>query len=74
MTKQDLGLILAKMYNEAKKGEKVTMIHLFGIKYGNIIRGNKYSFKDIVKNANISETYVTELTKGANLAKYVKER
>jgi hypothetical protein len=57
-----------------KKGEKVTIIHLFGIKYGNIIRENRYSFKDIVKNANISETYVTELTKGANQAKYVKER
>ena len=62
------------MYNEAKKGEKVTMIHLFGIKYGNIIRENKYSFKDIVKNANISGTYVIELTKGANLSKYVKEK
>ena len=74
MTEQDLGLILNKMYNGAKKGEKVIMIHLFGVKYGNIIRENNYSFKDIVKNANISETYVTELTKGANLAKYVKER
>ncbi len=38
MTKQNLGLILAKMYNEAKKGEKVTTIHLFGIKYGNYKR------------------------------------
>ena len=50
------------------------MIPLFGIKYGNIMRANNYSCKDIVKNANISETYVTKLTKGANLAKYVKER
>ena len=74
MTVQELGLILNKMYNEAKKGEKVTMIHLFGIKYGNMIKESKFSFKDIVKNAKISETYVTELTKGANLAKYVKER
>ncbi len=74
MTQQKLELILNKMYNEAKKGEKVTMIHLFGIKYGNIIKENKYSIKDIVKDANISETYVTEITKGANLAKYVKER
>ena len=74
MTEQDCGLILNKMYIEAKKGEKVTMIHLVGVKYGNIIKENNYSFKDIVKNTNISETYVTELTKGANLAKYVKER
>ena len=62
------------MYNEAKKGKKVTIIYLFGIKYGNIIKENNYSIKNIVKNANISETYVTEITKGANLAKYVKER
>lgn len=74
MIQQKLGLILNKMYNEAKKGEKVTMIHLFGIKYGNIIKENNYSIKDIVKDAHISETYVTEITKGANLAKYVKER
>jgi AraC-like DNA-binding protein len=74
MTKQELGIILNKMYSEAKKGEKVTIIHLFGIKYGNIIRENNYSFKEIAQNANISETYVTELTKGANLAKYVKEK
>ena len=47
---------------------------MFGIKYGNITKENSYLFKDIVKNANISKTYVTELTKGANLAKYVKER
>jgi len=60
------------MYSEAKKGEKVTMIHLFGTR--NIIKENNYTFKDIVKDANISETYVTELTKGANLSKYVKER
>ena len=50
------------------------MIHLFGIRYSNIIRENRYSFKDIIKHANISGTYVTELTKGANLAKYVRER
>ncbi len=37
------------MYNEAKKGEKVMMIHFFGIKYGNIIRENNYFFKEIVK-------------------------
>ena len=74
MTKEELGVILNKMYNEAKKGGKVTMIHLFGIKYGNFIKESNYSFKDIVKNANISEIYVTELTKGANLAKYVKAR
>ena len=72
MTQQKLGIILNKMFNEAKKGKKATMIHVFGIKYGNIIKENNYSIKNIVKDANISETYVTEITKGANLAKYAK--
>ena len=33
MTKQELGQVLYDMYENAKSGEKVTMIHLFGIKY-----------------------------------------
>ena len=71
MTKQELGQILADMYGNAKVGEKVTMIHLFGIKYGETIREKKYSFRDIAKEANISEKYSTEINKGANLSKYV---
>jgi len=43
---------------------------LFDIKYANIIKENNYSFKNIIKDAY----YVAEITKGANLAKYVKER
>ncbi len=33
MTKADLGLKLKEMYDNALDGEKVAMIHLFGIKY-----------------------------------------
>lgn len=71
MTKQELGKILADMYDNAKTGEKVTMIHLFGIEYGELIREKKYSFKDIAKEASISEKYGTEINKGANLSKYI---
>jgi len=69
MTKQELEIILNKMYSEAKK-EKKLQWYIFLV----LNRENNYSFKEIAQNANISETYVTELTKGANLAKYVKEK
>jgi len=71
MTKQELGNILNDMYSKALKGEKVTMIHLFGIQYGEVIKENKYSFADIARAANISDKYGTEINKGSNLAKYV---
>ena len=71
MTKIELGNKLKNLYDDANEGEIVTMIHLFGIKYGEVIRENKFSFKEIAEEAGISETYKTEISKGANLAKYV---
>jgi 5-methylcytosine-specific restriction protein B len=47
------------------------MIHVFGIKYGHIIKENQLSAKEILKYAGMSETYVTEIHKGMRLAKYV---
>ena len=38
MTKVELGLKLKEMYDNALHGERVTMIHLFGVKYGAQIR------------------------------------
>ena len=34
---------LSKMYDNADEGEKVVMIHLFGIKNSKIIMKNKYT-------------------------------
>lgn len=65
----NLGKILRKMYTEAPRGEQVTNIHLFGIKYSKEI--SNLSIKEIVQEAGIPLTYVTEVTKGVNLAKYV---
>lgn len=72
MTQVELGAQLKHMYENAKQGEKVTMIHLFGIMYGETIRENNYSFKEIAQKAEISEKYGTEINKGANLSRYVK--
>ena len=38
LTLQDLGKILRNMYDNADGGSKVSSIHVFGIKYGKVIR------------------------------------
>lgn len=47
------------------------MIHLFGIKYGQIIRNNRYTPKEILKYVEMPESYQVEINKGIKLAKYV---
>ena len=49
MTLLDLAVTLSDMYNNAPQKEKLTMIHLFGIKYANVIIENGYSRKEIIK-------------------------
>jgi len=71
MTKYELATILQQMYNNASN-EKVTMIHLFGIKYAQEIKEIKVSPKEIVTLAKLPESYKTEVSKGIKLAKYVK--
>ena len=74
MELKELGKKLNEMYYNAPGGDKVAMIHLFGIKYANEITKSGVSKKDIAKKANIAESYGTEISKGVKLAKYVKEK
>jgi 5-methylcytosine-specific restriction protein B len=71
MTKADLAQKLNNMYYNAPKGEKVSMIHLFGIKYSEEIKESNASTKEIAKAANINESYGTEISKGVKLGHYV---
>ena len=71
MTLNELSSILRYMYDNAPEGDQVAMIHLFGIKYVNEIRQSGYTPKDIVKNADMKESYKTEISKGIKLSKYV---
>lgn len=71
MTLIELGNKLSEMYNDAPKGEAVSMIHLFGIKYHQEIKDSNYSKGDIIEQSGISSSYLTELNKGVKLAKYV---
>ncbi len=74
MTLNQLGSKLSEMYSNAPKGDAVAMIHLFGIKYAVQIKESKYSKKEIIKQSGISESYLTELTKGVKLAQYVNPK
>lgn len=67
-----LGQTLARMYNTANNNEKVIMIHLFGIKYGDVIISNGYDVKSILKYASMNASYYTEVRKGIRLARYVE--
>lgn len=71
MTKQDLAQKLNEMYYNAPEGEKVSMIHLFGIKYSEEIKECSASTKEIAKAADIKESYGTEISKGVKLGHYV---
>ena len=71
MTKIDLAQELNKMYYNAPKGEKVAMIHLFGIKFSEEIKECSCSTKEIAKAADINESYGTEISKGVKLGHYV---
>ena len=71
---------LSKMYDNADEGEKVAMIHLFGIKNSEFIMKNKYTPSEIIKNTKLKDgttmkkSYATEISKGVKLAKYVVEK
>jgi len=58
MTLNELGSKLNEMYTNAPKGDSVAMIHLFGIKYANVIKEGNYSKKDIITQSGISTSYL----------------
>lgn len=71
MTIKELGELLFNMYSKAPKGEQVAHIHLFGVKYGEMIMKNHLSIKEIIAESGIKSSYHTELSKGVKLSKYV---
>ena len=80
MTVYDLAKELSEMYENADKGDKIAMIHLFGIRYAKVIKEKKLSAGEIVKNTKLKngekfkKSYITEISKGMRLAKFVTEK
>ena len=70
MTAHELAACLKEMY-ENSSNEKTTMIHLFGIMYSKEIKECESTAKEILKLANMPESYQTEISKGIRLSKYV---
>ncbi len=61
---------LKDMYNRAPYGEKVAMIHLFGIIYADEIA--HIPKVELVQEAEMQTAYHSEVSKGIKLAKYVE--
>ncbi|MDU1349276.1 DNA ligase [uncultured Clostridium sp.] len=73
MTIMELANELKKMYEEGiPTKEQATMVHLFGIKYADDIRKNGYAPREILKFADMPESYQAEINKGIKLSKYVE--
>lgn len=72
ISKKMLGQKLKDMYDNSPHNERVLMIHLFGIKFADIIRANGYNAREITEAAGINNSYQTEVNKGIKMAKYVE--
>ena len=73
MTEVELGKELRRMYEKGVAAkEQTTMIYLFGVKYAEEIRKNKYIARNILKYAERAESYQIKINKGIKLAKYVE--
>lgn len=71
-SEQELGDILKSMYKAGNNNHsQVAGIHLFGLKYGQNIRANKLSVKNIVSRAGLSENYIVEINKGVKLSELI---
>ena len=71
MTVNQLGLQLREMYS-LEGVNKVAMIHLFGVIYGEAMRRENIKPIDVLKVAQMPVSYVTEVNKGINLSYYVE--
>ena len=73
MQPSELVAILERMYSEGlTRGEGVVMIHLFAIKYAAEIRACGETPRRIAEWATGHYRYGTEISKGMNLARYVR--
>ncbi len=69
---EELGTILADMYEDPTVGSKTIAIHMFGIKYGNLIKEKNYSPAAIITASGISENYQVELGKGLRIYESIR--
>lgn len=74
-SEQELGYILKNMYKTGDNNHsQVACIHLFGLKFGQYIRANKLSVKNIVSRAGLSANYIVEINKGVKLSELISQK
>ena len=61
-TIDELGAILAEMYNKATT--KSTAFHMFGIKYGSVIKKQGFTAVALITAAKLNDSYRAEVSKG----------
>ena len=73
-SEQELGDTLRNMYKAGNNNHsQVASIHLFGLKYGQNIRANKLSVKNIVSRAGLSDNYIVKINKGVKLSELISQ-
>lgn len=70
MNIDELAAILHSAYHNAPDKAKVTAVHLFSIRYADELRHVVPS--DLVKKADIPQSYNVEISNGINLAEYME--
>ena len=73
MTALELGIKLKALYSH-KNADKVAMIHLFGIIFAQTMDSENIKPIEVLKAAQMPESYQREIYKGKKLSKYVKVR
>lgn len=71
MDEYELADKLYQMYDNAKRNEAVCQVILFGILYAQEIKEESHVLKRIVELSGIRKGYLSEISKGMQLAKYV---
>lgn len=68
---EELASILSDMYDAAEN--KTTAIHMFGLKYAEIIIKNEYPATHIVKASRLQDSYHVEVNKGISIYKAIRD-
>lgn len=63
----ELGDILSGMYSNPDVANKTTAVHMFGLKYGYIIKKNNYAATALAEKAGIGSSYHAEISKGVRI-------
>ena len=71
MDDTELAAELRRMYESAGRNEAACQVHLFGIKYARELQSSGYTLRHILELSGVSMGYLSDISKGVKLSKYV---